>query len=116
MINAVSIFSTLGNPNSLIPLAIKDTTSTTGMTVGSYITGKEEGHDRFIDEVGTEIIWLGGIPFFKLLLDKTAFKALSFDPKFDARNLKDKAVLEKIKEYAPTDNIKKEIEKIIKNQ
>lgn len=116
MINAASIFSTLGNPNSLIPLAIKDTTSTTGMTVGSYITGKEEGHDRFIDEVGTEIIWLGGIPFFKLLFDKTAFKALHFDPKFDARNLKDKGVLEKIKEYAPTDNIKKEIEKIIKNQ
>ena len=44
MVNVASIFSTLGNPNSLIPLAIKDTASTTGMTVGSYITGKEEGH------------------------------------------------------------------------
>ena len=69
MVNVASIFSTLGNPNSLIPLALKDTVSTTGMTVGSYITGKEEGHDRFIDEVGTEIVWLGGIPFFKLLFD-----------------------------------------------
>ena len=116
MVNVASIFSTLGNPNSLIPLAIKDTTSTTGMTVGSYITGKEEGHDRFIDEVGTEVIWLGGIPFFKWLFDNTVFKALNFDSKFDARNLKDKTVLEKIKKFAPTDEIKKEIEKISKNE
>ena len=116
MVNVASIFSTLGNPNSLIPLAIKDTASTTGMTVGSYITGKEEGHDRFIDEVGTEVIWLGGIPFFKWLYDKTAFKALGLDSKFDARNLKDKDVLAKIKEYAPTEDIKKDIEKIIKNE
>ena len=116
MVNVASIFSTLGNPNSLIPLAIKDTTSTTGMTVGSYITGKEEGHDRFIDEVGTEIIWLGGIPFFKWLYDVTAFKALGMDSKFDARNLKDKDVLAKIKEYAPTEDIKKGIEKITQKE
>ena len=112
MVNVAKIFSTLGNPNSLIPLAIKDTASTAGMTAGSYITGKEEGHDRFIDEVGTEIIWLGGIPFFKWLYDKTVFNALGLDSKFDARNLKDKDVLTKIKEYAPTDKIKKDIEKI----
>ena len=116
MVNVASIFSTLGNPNSLIPLAIKDTASTTGMTVGSYITGKEEGHDRFIDEVGTEIIWLGGIPFFKWLYDKTAFKALGLDSKFDARNLKDKEVFAKIKEYAPTEDIKKNIEKITQKE
>ena len=116
MVNVASIFSTLGNPNSLIPLAIKDTTSTTGMTVGSYITGKEEGHDRFIDEVGTEIIWLGGIPFFKWLYDVTAFKALGMDSKFDARNLKNKDVLAKIKEYAPTEDIKKGIEKITQKE
>ncbi len=116
MVNIASIFSTLGNPNSLIPLAIKDTASTTGMTVGSYITGKEEGHDRFIDEVGTEIIWLGGIPFFKWLYDKTVFKALGFDSKFDARNLKDKDILAKIKENAPTGEIKKEIEKIVNKE
>ena len=112
MVNVAKIFSTLGNPNSLIPLAIKDTASTAGMTAGSYITGKEEGHDRFIDEVGTEVIWLGGIPFIKWLYDKTVFNALSLDSKFDARNLKDKDVLTKIKEYAPTEKIKKDIEKI----
>lgn len=116
MVNVAKVFSTLGNPNSLIPLAIKDTASTAGMTAGSYITGKEEGHDRFIDEVGTEVIWLGGIPFFKWLYDKTVFNAMGLDSKFDARNLKDKDVLAKIKEYAPTDKIKKDIEKIAKKE
>ena len=114
MVNIAKIYSTLGDPNSLIPLAIKDTTSTAGMTVGSYITGKEEGYDRFIDEVGTEVIWLGGIPFFKWLFDKTVFKALNLDSKFDARNLKNKEVLAKIEEYAPTEEIKKESGKISK--
>ena len=115
MVNVAKIYSTLGNSNSLIPLAIKDTASTTGMTIGSFITGKEEGHDRFIDEVGTEIIWLGGIPFFKWAFDKTVFKALKFDSKFDARNLKDKNLFSKISEYAPTKEVKQNIDKIIKN-
>ena len=61
MVNVASIFSTLGNPNSLVPLAIKDITSSAGVVTGSFITGKEEGHDRFIDEAGTEVIWLGGL-------------------------------------------------------
>lgn len=112
MVNVASIFSTLGNPKSLIPLAIKDTASTTGMIAGSYVTGKEEGHDRFIDEVGTEALWLGGIPFFKFVYDKTIFKALDLDAKFDARNFKDKEILAKIEEYAPTEDIKANIKKI----
>lgn len=112
MVSIAGIFSTLGNPKSLIPLAIKDTASTTGMIAGSYVTGKEEGHDRFIDEVGTEALWLGGIPFFKFVYDKTVFKALGLDAKFDARNFKDKEILAKIEEYAPTEDIKANIKKI----
>ena len=116
MVNVASIFSTLGNPNSLIPLAVKDVSSTTAITASSFLTGKEEGQDRLIDEVGTQIIWLLGIPAFKWLFDKTIFKAYGLDSKFDVRNLKDKDVFEKIKEYAPTDDIKKNIEKIGKKQ
>lgn len=112
MVNVAAVFSTLGNPNSLIPLAVKDVSSTTAITASSFLTGKEEGQDRLIDEVGTQIIWLLGIPAFKWLFDKTIFKAYNLDSKFDVRNLKDKDVFEKIKEYAPTDEVKKEIEKI----
>lgn len=116
MVNVASIFSTLGNPNSLIPLAVKDVSSTTAITASSFLTGKEEGQDRLIDEVGTQIIWLMGIPAFKWLFDKTIFKAYGLDSNFDVRNLKDKDVFEKIKEYAPTDDLKKNIEKIGKKQ
>lgn len=116
MINAAKIYSTLGNSSSLIPLAIKDFSATGGMTAGSFVTGKEEGQDRLIDETGTEAIWLLGIPGFKWIFDKTVFKLMKLDSKFDARNLKDKDVFEKIQKYAPSDEVKTGIEKISKNQ
>lgn len=114
--NAAKIYSTLGNPNSLWPLGVKDASSCLGMTAGSYVTGKEEGADRFIDEFGTEALWLGGIPAFKWIFDKTVFKSFALDSKIDPRNFKDKEIFEKIKEYAPTEDIKKNLEKAGKNQ
>ena len=114
-VNAAKIYSTLGNPNSLVPLGVKDASSCLGMTAGSYVTGKEEGADRFIDEFGTEVLWLGGIPAFKWLFDKTAFKAYGLDAKIDPRNLKDNVIYEKIKEYAPNDEIRASLEKAEKN-
>ena len=116
MVNVAAVFSTLGNPNSLIPLLVKDTSASAGMTTGSLITGKEEGQDRLIDEVGTEIIWLCAIPAFKRLFDKTIFKAYNLDSEFDVRNLKNKDIFEKIKNYAPTENIKNNLLKIEKKQ
>ena len=116
MLNVGKIFSIMGNPNSLVPLAVKDFSATGGMTAGSFVTGTEEGQDRFIDEMGTEVIWLFGIPGFKWLFDKTVFKALKLDSKFDVRNLENKDVFEKIKEYAPTTEIKQNLIKIGKNQ
>lgn len=114
--NVGKIYSILGNPNSLVPLAVKDFSATGGMTAGSFVTGKEEGQDRFIDEMGTEIIWLFGIPFFKWLYDKTVFKMLGLDSKFDVRNLENKKIFEKIQEYAPNDKIKNNLIKIAKKQ
>ena len=116
MINAAKIYSTLGNPNSLIPLGLKDASSCLGMTASSYVTGKEEGFDRFIDEFGTEALWLGGIPAFKWLFDKTVFKGFGFDSKIDPRNLKNAELYKKIKEYAPTNKIKENLEKAEKNK
>ncbi len=116
LVNAAKIYSTFGNPNSLIPLGVKDASSCLGMTAGSYITGKEEeGVDRFIDEFGTEILWLGGIPAFKWLFDKTVFKAYGLDSKIDPRILKDKVIFEKIKEFAPNDEIKNNLIKAENN-
>ena len=116
MVNVAAVYSTLGNPDSLIPLLVKDTSATIGMTTGSMMTGKEEGHDRLIDEVGTEFIWLCAIPGFKKLFNKTVYKAYKLDSEFDVRNYKDKDILEKIKEHAPTEEIKKNIEKLGKKE
>ena len=116
MVNVGAIFSTLGNPNSLVPLAVKDMSATAGMTASSFVTGKEEGQDRLIDELGTQALWLFGIPGYKWLFDKTIFKAYGLDAKFDVRNLKNKDIFEKIKEYAPTEEIKQGIEKIGQKQ
>lgn len=110
------IFSKLGSNASLLPLAVKDIANSTGLTIGSYITGKDvEGKDRFIDEFGTQAIWLGGIPFFKKFTDLTLYKLLGVDPKFDVRNLKNKEILQKAIEKAPTEKIKQSIIKASQN-
>jgi hypothetical protein len=117
MISASSIYSTLGNSSSLVPLLIKDIANSSGMTTGSYITGdKLEAKDRFIDEVGSGAIWLFGIPFYKKIIDLTLFKAAGFDPQFDVRNFKNEKVLAKIKEFAPTKVAAANINKAIKNK
>ena len=65
-INASKVYSILGNNDSLVPLAMKDIANSMGLTAGSYITGDSvEGKDRFIDEFGTQAIWLFGIPVYK---------------------------------------------------
>lgn len=103
------IYSTLGNPNSLVPLAVKDIANSVGLTAGSYVTGdKLEGKDRFVDEFGTQAIWLFGIPAYKKAVDLTLYKLLKIDPKFDVRNLKHDKILEKTVNYADN-SIKKSI-------
>lgn len=110
------IFATLGKSDSLIPLGIKDLGTITGMTVGSYITGKEvEGKDRFIDEVGTSMIWLGGIPVFKGIIEKTIYKIAKLNPKIDVRVLENKEIFEKAKKHA-SEAVKAGFERVEKNQ
>lgn len=113
------IFSTLGNNSSLIPLGIKDVSNIAGMTTGSYITGdKIEGKDRFIDEAGTLVIWLGGIPFFKKVIDKTVYALAKYNPNIDTRILQNKKILELAKEHAIVPDVKKSFERLAseKNQ
>lgn len=114
---AANIFSKLGSNSSLLPMIVKDTAHSAGMTSASYVTGKEvEGKDRFIDEIGAEAIWVGGIPFYKKAIDLTLYKVAKYNSKVDIRLLKDKNVLEVAKKYAPTQEIKESIIKAATNQ
>ena len=125
-----AIYSTLGSNSSLVPLAIKDVANSVGLTAGSYLTGKKtEGQDRFIDEFGTQAIWLGGIPFYKKFADLTLYKLLGIDPKVDVRNvnyieklrkgteeqkLQAEEFLKTLKEKTP-EHLKASIDKAFKN-
>ncbi len=109
-ISASTIYSTLGNNSSLIPLGIKDVANSCGLTAASYIAGdKIEGKDRFIDEFGTQAIWLGGIPSFKYLINKTLFKTKKLDADIDVRILKDKKVFDLAQKFAPNKKIAQNI-------
>lgn len=112
---STKIFSILGNEKSLITLGVKDIGTIAGMTAGSYIAGKAvEGKDRFIDEVGTSIIWLCGIPIFKGIIDKTVYKLAKLNPNIDVRLLENPKLFQKAKEHAP-DILKQSFEKVGKN-
>ena len=122
MISTSYLYSKLGSNSSLLPLAIKDVANSVGLTAGSYITGKNvESQDRFIDEFGTQAIWLGAIPFFKGLTNYSVYKILDIDPAFDVRNFKNKEILALSIEKAPTKEIAESIkkaaskEKLVKN-
>lgn len=109
-VTTAKIFATLGNNSSLVPLGIKDVSNSLGITAGSYITGdKVEGKDRFIDEFGTQAIWLLGIPFFKKIIDNSVYKIAKINSKVDPRLLENKEMLKIAIEKAPTKEIKKSI-------
>ena len=98
-------------------MAIKDIAKSIGLTAGSYITGDElEGKDRFLDEFGTQAIWLFGIPAYKKIIDLTLFKALKIDPNFDVRNFSKKRnkLIDKTIKYADS-SIKESIKNVAKN-
>ena len=114
---ASKIYSVLGNNSSLVPLAMKDIANSCGLTAASYMAGdSHEGKDRFIDEFGTQAIWLFGIPVYKKALDFAMFKPMGFDPKVDARILKNQDILKAAQEFAANDEILNGLKKVAANQ
>lgn len=112
-----TIYSVLGNNSSYVPLAIKDVANSCGLTTASYIAGdKVEGKDRFIDEFGTQVIWLGGLPAFNKLFSYILFKPAKLDPKVDARLLKNQDILAAARELAPTESIKNSLKTVASHQ
>jgi len=116
-ITVSTIYSTLGNNSSKVPLAIKDIANSCGLTAASYLSGDNaEGKDRFIDEFGTQAIWLWGIPAYKQILDFLMYKPAKIDPKVDVRIFKNPEIIKAAKEFAPTKEILKSLENAAANQ
>lgn len=98
---APKVISTLGNPSSLVPILVKDTASCLSLTGYAYNNGgKVEALDRATDEFGTEAIWIGGIPFFKKIIDKTVYKLAKLNPDVDIRIIKNEEYAKWAKENA----------------
>lgn len=110
------ITSTFGDHSSLLPLFTKDVVNSAGMTAFSYDAGgKIEAKDRFIDEFGTQAIWMGGLPFFKWAIDKTVYKMAKMNPNVDVRLLKDKEQLQTARNFAKTLTERKDVTDILEN-
>lgn len=61
MINTA--ISALDAPSSLLPFFVKDAFDITGRTVMAQNEGgKHEAREKFIEEAGTSLFWIGGIP------------------------------------------------------
>jgi len=116
-ITASQIYSILGNNSSKVPLAIKDIANSCGLTAASYMAGdKFEGKDRFIDEFGTQAIWLWGIPAYQTIMNYAMFKPMGFDYEIDARILKNPEIANLAIDFAPNNAIKNSIKKALSHQ
>jgi hypothetical protein len=91
-INITNVFSHLNNPSSLGLFAVKDGVDVSGRvgmayyegykgkTEASIKSGEHEARERFIDEFGGTLAWLGGVPIFRKIYKETVFKAKKLDP------------------------------------
>ncbi len=118
-----NILSSLDSSTSLLPLLVKDTANTAGRTMMAEKTGGEhEGRERFIEEAGTAALWLGGIPLFRKIFDKTVFKAYGLNSEISINKIFKKSPqqlseteLKKLSPDAPTALVGKKLIKKYKH-
>lgn len=61
----------LDTPSSLLPFFVKDGFDITGRTVmAQQEGGKHEAREKFIEEAGTSLFWIGGIPAVRAIINK----------------------------------------------
>lgn len=70
-INLNTAISALDTPSSLLPFFIKDAFDVTGRTaMANNEGGKHEAREKFIEEAGTSLFWIGGIPAVRAISNK----------------------------------------------
>lgn len=84
--SGTAFISGLENSKSLVPMVLKDSIDVLGRTTMAYTqtdkkSSAHEARERFIEETGTGILWLGSIPFLRKILDKPLFNAFNPNPK-----------------------------------
>lgn len=79
--------SSLDTPKSLIPFFVKDAFDVTGRTVmASNEGGKHEAREKFIEEAGTSLFWIGGIPAVRAIANRIVKGKIDTDIHFKRIN------------------------------
>lgn len=82
-----NIISNLDTPSSLLPFFVKDAFDVTGRTVMAQNEGgKHEAREKFIEEAGTSLFWIGGIPAIRAISNKIFKNKLDTDIHFKRIN------------------------------
>lgn len=70
-INLNTAISALDTPSSLLPFFVKDSFDVTGRTIMAHREGgKHEAREKCIEEAGTSLFWIGGIPAVRAIANK----------------------------------------------
>ena len=78
--------SALDTPSSLLPFFVKDSFDVTGRTImANNEGGKHEAREKFIEEAGTSLFWIGGIPTVRAAVDFFAGKKI--DPEIHFKRI-----------------------------
>lgn len=124
----VNIISAIGNNSSIYPLIVRDcgieVPSKVVMTYNQNLKDSKQmaynaTRERLIDEYGTSLVWLGGIPAVGAICD-WGIKKFGYDPNVNVSLLKEnskqglKYNIDKFKEIAPDEA--KAMEKVLKNK
>lgn len=89
MISYISTaISALDSPKALAPFWVKDSIDNTGRTLmAASEGGKHEAREKFIEENGTSLFWLGGIPAFRFMVNKIADARGKIDTKIHFKRI-----------------------------
>jgi len=124
----VNIISAIGNNSSVYPLIVRDcgieVPAKVAMTYNQNLKDSKQMannamRERLIDEYGTSIVWLGGIPLMNRIAN-WGIKKAGCDPSVNVKLFNDeerqglKYNIEKFKKFAP-DEVKA-MEKVLKNK
>lgn len=79
--------SALDTPSSLLPFFVKDAFDVTGRTLMAQSEGgKHEAREKFIEEAGTSLFWIAGIPAIRAISKKIFKTKLDTDIHFKRIN------------------------------
>lgn len=86
-INLNTVISALDTPSSLYQFWIKDAFDVTGRTIMAQNEGgKHEAREKFIEEAGTSLFWIGGIPAVRKIANTFAKNKFDTDIQFKRIN------------------------------